>query len=31
MCQFGNKEASKRFVEIMYSTKVVKTEVFFHH
>ena len=29
MCQFWNKGASKRFVEIMYSIKEVKTEVFF--
>ena len=29
MCQFWNKGASKRFVEIMYSIKEVKIEVFF--
>ena len=29
MCQFRNKGASKRFVEIMYSTEAVKIEVFF--
>ena len=29
MCQFWNKEASIRFVEIMYSIGAVKIEVFF--
>ena len=29
MCQFWNKGASKRFVEIMYSIEAVKIEVFF--
>ena len=29
MCQFSNKGASKRFVEIKYSIEAVKTEVFF--
>ena len=29
MCQFWNKEVSKRFVEIMYSIEAVKIEVSF--
>ena len=29
MCQFWNKGASKRFIEIMYLIKAVKIEVIF--